>query len=587
MKYRSSAALLAILAISAAAYAQDVFTDTATYKKFYVEGVPNFDQRRENSSVTIGSSNYLLLGLNNNGSEYCCPTSAIEWTDFLANRGWPNLLPGPGPMTGSYTGGVADLGQYNLVDLSIAFMGADMQTSGTGGTYGGPAQTGAQQFYDAEYPGYFNLVNIERDSSGFPHIMDMLNASLAGNLIELYGGWYVPIAWNNTTAYYRNGGHCVAMASAIWNNNPSISLGICNPWTDDSLFVQSPQGYSPETTTNADEWFVNVNSSNQVISGSQQYENVDFLDKSANWIFDGALEVQPFCGYTIKSGWIYWLNPIKFVNIPVNVTNVPPPYKIFKSPDNNPILNAARNPLTGEFYYFTSTKGIIYKADPVSGETTRMKTDFMPRQIVFGASMQPFILTGEGTVAMWNLSTGSLSNGLNLGVVTGIGYDHEADAYYWYRIGTDGQPTKFGLLYKPVGQDHFVAAAPINLPVTPKGRGALSVQIHGGSLWLYQSGDPNLYEILPGGSSGYIAHLLLPAVQKATGFAFDDMGNLYFCDGSVLVSDLNGNAVTSPFSNLPAGAMIEMSHSVSNYRPWLQGTPAWNNTVPEGVFGNK
>lgn len=583
MTFRTAASVLGGLTLTATALAQDVFIDTPTYKRFYLSGVPNFDQQRVAATVTIGGGSYQLLGLPGNGADYCCPTSATEWMDFLANRDWPDLAPGPGAITGSYTSGLQGLGEYDTVTEAIAVMGDFMDTNATSGTGGGTAQAGSLSFLNEVYPGYFNTVNVERDGFGFPSILDMLNSSLAGNLCEIYGGWYNTVSWNNTTAYYRNGGHCVALTSAAWENNPSLGIAIANPWTTDSKEVQSTEHYSGLTTTNASEWFVNLNSSGKVISGSQQYENVDFLNKKAGWILDGALEIQPYLGYTIKNGILYYLDPIRLVNKPSNV-GVLPAFQIFTSPDGTPIEGATRNPITGRLFFFTKKSGVVYVADPVSGQIITLETDFTPAQIIFGATLQPFVLTKNGTFALWNFKAGTLSNGIKLTNVSGIVYDHVNDSVYWYYWGQNGVGAQFGQLAIPTGQTHFAQTTTYSLPVLPDGQGTIHVQIAGNELLLHQQGDANLYEVPLAGDEGYVARYL-PAVQDAIAFAVDDMDRLYFSlNGSLEVTDLDGNTLASPFYGLPSGDTMQMAHSVSNYKSWLHGTPAWNNTVPADAF---
>src|SRR5579862_7282085 len=244
------AGCLAAVVASQAARA-DTFINTGDYQNFYLDNLPSFDQRRMAAYVTINDSQYYLLGLPNNGSEYCVPTSATDWSAFLCNRGYPNLIPGPGTWQGSYTDGINGYDQYNSVTFSLAVMGILMHTDAVNGTYGGPAQMGMQTLLDTEYRGFFTTVNVQGNQYGLVSIYNLADSALNGSLIEPYGGWYVKTTDNDgNTAYYRNGGHATALASFTWNsdNFGQYQLGLCNPWTTDSLTLQSPFTYVPYTT---------------------------------------------------------------------------------------------------------------------------------------------------------------------------------------------------------------------------------------------------------------------------------------------------------------------------------------------------
>jgi hypothetical protein len=560
--------------VASQALAYDTFINTTNHKEVYLDGVPDFDQRRMNIEVTLSGSDYPVLGLAGNGSEYCVTTSATDWCSFLANRGYPNLAPGPGNLSGDWSSGVTGLGQYNLVDLCIAIMGADMQTSATNGTYGGPAQTGCQQYLDASYYGKFVTVNIEADSSGFPMIKDLLNAELNGNLIVPYGGWYQTTTYNNQTYYYRNGGHATAMAYANWTGGDAVTLGLCNPWTNDDMTLQSAFTYTPYTTSHQLVGLTGVDSNGNAKAGTQSDYTVDFLDTSSNWILDGALEIQPLCGYTKKRNWWATLLPYQFVNF----LGVAESYVQGQSMDGGNINSIARSPLTGLLYYATDRGA--YCVDPSNQTQYRLPVQYRIQSIMFGSGFKPYVLYNGGSVAMLDPQTGFLSHSIWIGDVDSLSFDPGRNQI----IAFNSRTGRYILLDHNLNRNSPTS----NFPFEPTGEGPITLQVGPGShMFAFQTGDPVLYQfdpINPSGQPGATPHFL-PAVQFADSFSIDDIGNLYFSiDGSVLALDGKGRQMDSPFNGLPGGDQVFLSRSVSNYDPSIHGTWQWRNVPPHQQY---
>ena len=82
--------VLAIVGFITEAPAGDYFTyDGYTYS-FHRYDVPDLDQYRSSSADST------IPGLPNNGAMYCVPTSAVNWMAYIANHGYPFIIPGPG-----------------------------------------------------------------------------------------------------------------------------------------------------------------------------------------------------------------------------------------------------------------------------------------------------------------------------------------------------------------------------------------------------------------------------------------------------------------------------------------------------------
>jgi hypothetical protein len=570
-------ALAVSLAGFSLCFADDSFVNTSTLKSFYLSGVPDFDQRRAEATVTIGDQSYTVLGLAGNGSEYCVVASALDWSNFLANRGFPNLLPTEGDWSESWTDGVDGLGEYNVVDLSMGFLGADMQTTATNGTYGGPAQTGMQQWLDSEYLGQFTTVNIERDDSGFPRMLDMVKASLHGYLVEPYGGWYNDVQYQGSTYLYRNGGHATAMAAASWNNTSTITASLCNPWTYDDMTVQSPYSYDSFSVQASSGGFIDVDSNGNPIGSTAETDSFDYLDQSSLWVLDGGLEIQPIHGYTIEQNWIYRLLPYQYINL------FDGSYQTIFSYDQSNIRSATENPLSGDLFYTTVNSSAIFRVDPYTGETQPFFFRERPLQVLFGAEMMPYVFFENGNLAQLDLNSGELKNTIKLDPSITLLYDPAYNSLCAINplqhavtlLNHDLQMVHQSLL--PAVQ--FSPSRPVTYAFGQNG-----------NLMAFQTGNPNVYSFgdpktTPSAVVPLYTSVYLPAVQDADTFSVDDLGRLYFSLNGQIVMPQTGDAQgANGFVGLPAGTQLAISRSVSNYDPAIHATPAWRNTVPDGAF---
>ena len=82
---------------------------------FDVTDVPDLDQCR--------------AGLPGNGSQYCVPTSSMNWMAYFANHGLDSMAPGPGQWMNP--------ARYDEMTNNIALMGQYMSTDPNDGTTGG------------------------------------------------------------------------------------------------------------------------------------------------------------------------------------------------------------------------------------------------------------------------------------------------------------------------------------------------------------------------------------------------------------------------------------------------------------------
>ncbi len=572
-----------IASLTLAAYqptmAGDTFED-GNVKTVHLDGVPTFDQLRRFDTAPYADYTEPILGLPMNGKFYCVPTSTTDWMSFLANRGYPNLSPGKGLNTGSWETGHAGLAEYNRVNITIQLIASNMQTDAAKGTGGGLAQLGSQQALDSSYSGQFCTVNLYADNSGYPRITDLIDSELNGNLITPYGGWYTDVIVKGQLAYYLDGGHATAMAEARFVSGPeTATLGLCNPATGDKDTRQSPQLYSQFTTTPATVATVNRDDQNMVLPDTLKYVDVDFLDKNSKWILNGALQIQPFSGYTIHHNFITELNPNAFVNNHAFSGG----FRRDFAKSERTVQYATRNPLTGLLYYqVVQDLPTLYCLRPLSGESKLIQTFYnqSPRALVFGAEFTPYALLGDGSVYKMDLNTGGLLDGIDLPMmIDRIVFD----PIHRQLAAIDLSRGKYVMLDKDLNR-----VGPVQSFTLRKGYGQTFTEFGPkGHLYIFQTGDPYLAENIPttNGRMVSIPHFL-PAVQDAEGFSVDDWGRLFFSlRGTMQVVDGFGSPINSPFNGMPGGETIGLSHSLNNWDPKIHRRPSWYDRLPPRGFG--
>lgn len=186
-----AALIAAALAASAMARPVDLCNPAIPYT------MPDHDQRR-NTAVGI-------IGLQNNGSQYCVPTCTTDILTYLQNHGYPAL--GMGPGAGPWLGNQAI---YNAFSTDIESLATLMNTDPFGGTGGTNAFNGVNDWIDnVGYTGDIVVTAVGMDINNAPELGDIAFCLIARCPISISVGWY-----ENTvaTTFVRRGGHCVAVS---------------------------------------------------------------------------------------------------------------------------------------------------------------------------------------------------------------------------------------------------------------------------------------------------------------------------------------------------------------------------------------
>lgn len=204
-------AVLAAAAATAAARPVDVCNPTIPYT------MPDLDQVRAPNGGGI-------LGLPNNGTQYCVPTCTMDILTYLQNHGYPNLGAGPGP--GPWLGNPAI---YNAFTSDINALGVLMNTDPNGGTGGNDAFDGVKEWIDnAGYTGDIIVSKFGMNLNGAPELGDLAFCLIARCPVSISVGWYLSQPNN---VYIRDGGHCVAVSRLPDFCSPFPKISIRDPGT--------------------------------------------------------------------------------------------------------------------------------------------------------------------------------------------------------------------------------------------------------------------------------------------------------------------------------------------------------------------
>jgi hypothetical protein len=187
--------------------------------------IPDFDQRRESAPG--------IVGLANNGSMHCVPTSCMDLIAYINDHGCPELTLGA-----NYDW--SDPSTYNVVSVYIAYLATLMGTDADGTTINGTLD-GLQDFFAERSPGNFVVSRISYSNGIAPSPLGLLNAKLAGGLCTITRGSYAPEE-DNAGVMERTGGHIVAARHVYDACTTTPEIGMRDPNTagSESRFVNSP-----------------------------------------------------------------------------------------------------------------------------------------------------------------------------------------------------------------------------------------------------------------------------------------------------------------------------------------------------------
>lgn len=519
---------------------------------YKVTKVPDFDQRR--------------TGLANNGSNHCVPTSTVNWMAYIANHGYAGLPPGPGNWQSA--------AKYNQATNAILGMGILMGTSGTDGTGLTGAVNGAQAWF-AQSPYFFQFVVIGKNASNsyFPTSDTLANQALLKRLVLPRIGWYSQ-SGNTLT---RNGGHLTTLTRAV-RSGSNRKLGINDPASDDGNL--GTQGLFTR------EEYPIVNQS--VIVDGVQRTMSKMSGYGSGWI-DGYRAIIPIFGLTTSPNQlsIIYSNFFSFgseatVNLNLNLSAVIHDLHITPDALGAIALNkiAAGAPVS-----------VINRIDFVSGAVEAVHSQIGDIKSVAVGRKGPIYFITNTTLSCKSPVNPDLppQTVTPPGPPAALIFDDLADQVLVLDTANKRLLRYPESLLGPTGAPNPPEIIQLPANVVFSGTPFLAVHPLTGRTWFATSASPQLFEIIPvPGAPAIVTGLLLPAVQSIQSFQFDDLGQIFVCDGSVkgfappppgggMATPLPPSA--SPFIGLTSPKFFRVVTSRHNFDAATMSGPAQNDII--------
>ncbi|MHC4990454.1 MAG: hypothetical protein ACYTGC_05685 [Planctomycetota bacterium] len=529
--------------------------------------VPDFDQRR--------------TALPNSGNMYCVPTSASNWTAYLANHGYPTM---------GVPGNWQDQSRYNDVSNRIEIKGILMNTDpgdpdpdiGGGGTSGSNAKAGLETWIDAIGEGEnFLVTQFYADDEFAPLYTNLVVAGLNGGLVMLRYGRYVDVPPPPNAAggglFARTGGHVTSLVGSRDYFLPTASVRWRDPASDEgNLNTQST------FTTNSSD-VVNVTA---IFDGHERTQSrlVDF--NSGPRFIDGYTAIWPKFGLTTCCDEIA-LAPVN--PIPFSPGFDPPAQIVFP----NTLLDICVHPELTRYFALTAAvaggaKATLWEADPLTGESNPVLTPPNPVAMAFGRRGELY-LVAEGGASLLVIHPDAdppLQFALSLPApVDALDYDDLNDEVICLSSATSQ------VLRIPFGEDPGIT--PMQIPpdsVLLAGECSIAVDPTTRHYWLASTESSLVYALAPGSAPGMLTVARVidtgpPPTAGSDSIQVDRHGHVRLSRGGQLVEYEPSEVgwvldVDSPFQGLPVGKILCMARGRTNWNPKTMTGPAHENFVP-------
>ncbi|MFO0829397.1 MAG: hypothetical protein U0572_14765 [Phycisphaerales bacterium] len=549
-------------------------------------GIPDQDQKR--------------VGLPNSGSCYCVPTSHMNMLMYIANHGYPAVVPGPGDYSGydtyyAVTGLLEDLGGW----AGISPGGSDPDDPDCVGDPGGdgecatlPCGGSIENVYNAildhgwlgsaedDLVWTARFIDLEAPTTNFANLAKL---GYQGNLVAFCYGRYKPVGGTSQgdTIYRRTSGHCVTMAEAFADGATQL-LSSRDPGDDGDIFGPSP--YASKQYTVTSETLYVTTDTGILLSWTQK--TLSGLDEPHNdgvkRLVDGYIAVKP------KSG-VFWkdFEVIKELPLAPGFGGVgdPSPFPI----PNAPILDLVDDENLVGWYALRGSGGSapqqLVRIDPVEGSTTILVNTDATR-LALGRMGELFTIGGGAVVRKYDL-TGVLKKSVVLPFQPkAIAYDDALDRVLVAMPFSSGFGGILSDMPRSLGspRDPIVSyTIPTNIPLG--GAVRMSVNPADGVVWFASSSDTKARGLLrPSTPNGTMIPVqTIGEFSALSDIEFDDGGSAYVVSGGtakVFVKSSAGQWTpgdSSAFAGLNVGTTLRIARSRTNFDPAQHDTDAWRD----------
>jgi len=561
-------ALLATAVLTTTPARADTFQYDGQAYSFHIDNVPDFDQKR------AASRDGTIIGLPNGGNMYCVPTSALNWTAYIANHGYPNVGPGPGSWEVSPP---TYLNEYNIITGNLFIMGLMMLTDPDNGT--GSAKDALQLWLDTGAPDDFIVIDVFASGDWSPRVRDASLMAIFGGVVNLGIGWYTNA--DQPEAHVRSGGHAVSLVGAGDNGIPPVFLFVNDParggdstGSDDSKTTQSPFGPNGSQFHGETQYFCGKDA-NGFPSGCV-LRTQDRLVHFGSGYMDGYLAMIPKYGLSYTSDTLILLTPIQLAGRGRGAV------QRFPTPAGENVLDVALNPIRPRHPFLVESSDVVWQLDTLTGTSSEFaRAETGPLRLTYGGTNESLYVLTSNQLQRFDREGRRTDN---------VGLQRPLDAIAFDDLNQRlvGLSRSAGRLYLFDSSLRRLGSMAVPAGVLgDSGRLTLSINPTTGDMWTLFVGARYLSRMsFPERGTGSIlaSQITLPEdLRHPEGLSVDEKGNLFVAsDGTVYPIDENGRLIsTSPLFGLPAGPSLQIARPFTNYDPAQHRGPAWINVLPE------
>lgn len=514
---------------------------------YEISHMPDLDQRRDAASG--------IPGLPGKGGMYCVPTSTVNMMAYIANHGFPGVMPGPGFWQGS--------SKYNDATAAIDLMGAFMGTSATGGTGGNGWYTGAWVWLLPSGKFVTNLYGASGTYS--PTQASMTQTAMNGAIVSFAYGRYKKVGtYLGLPLLDRDGGHAVTLSRSMASG--AARKIFCRDPADPNDGMLWDQSWFGDRMLDAQDQVVATGPSIYQIKKMTAL-NYD-AGNSKHAYIDGYLAIRPKSGYSFKpgssgGGWTFQLFS------PFTLKGHPLPSEAVVDITSE-IVDAVIGPDWNKVYALVSADGSVKKlteVDLLTGDQKVLLDVVGAKAIQFGRHRDVHVLTST-KLLHFDLGDEIKPAEFNLPYpCDAISYDDEADQVIALSVGAQ----KVLKIDQGIWGDPHVFSIPSAVPMS--GDGSVIVNPVDGKVYFWTDKTPTLFKLDVAVTGGVIVDAIqLPAVQSPTSFEFDDQGHLFAVEnGRTTEFAPSGEkwvvAADQPWAAYVTGERFKVFRSRTNWTP--------------------
>jgi len=543
------------IAIAQTAARGDVtaYYTSSTQYLFDISHVPDLDQGR--------------AALPGNGSNYCVPTSCMNWMAYFAAHGLDWFPPGPGNWM--------DPARYDEMTGNLDLMGQYMSTHASNGTTGSGAMAGLQTWMP---PILFVTSHYYTNFWWSPDFQDMADRVFSGSYVVAVVGWYDDV---DSVTIERQYGHALSLNFGARNGESRV-LGWRDPGNSEGDLTQQSQ-YATELYALEPRWKIPQNVS--VIPRP--------MDKVLNYgtgYLDEFFALRTFFVLTSQTDFV----DVMLVKPSFVLTgSILPPEQEFHTNFNPPLLDAVIHPDLGSYLYLaeaadSSDPAQVWRYHPARGEATLIDVGLSdPSQLVVGRLRDLYVQDGDDLVQInMDIPVPEEMSRITLpgaGALTDMVYDDGVDELLLLSVGDRA------LIRYPhhLDGDPVIRSIPVEVPLS--GRGALTWDAVHDCAWVVSDASNALFKLAvnPLNDQLIATEFTHPEMIAPQAVDVSDSGRLFVSsEGQILEFELSrrGRALVPAenpiFAGVAAGRMLHVAKSHDNFLPGVHDQPAWYHAPP-------